>query len=75
MIICQQIIVLICTKLHNYQACIQKVKKLYPQIYLDDCFYKSQGSFKINCHYYDYDYDYKNENENENEKKVFNFIH
>ena len=45
----------------------QKGKKLYPQIYPDDCLYKSKRSFKINCHYYDYGNDCKNDNDNENE--------
>ena len=47
----------------------QKGKKLYPQIYLDDCLYESEGSFKLNCHYcdYDYGYDYDNDNDNDND--------
>ena len=45
---------------------------MYPQINLDDCFYTSWRSLKINCHYYgygyDYDYDYDNDIDNDNKK-------
>ena len=49
----------------------QKGKKLYPQVYLDECFYELLKYLKMNWHYYDYDYYdycYYDDNNNDNEK-------